>query len=93
MTTNAQTLPTAAYRTGNFSAALTGKKLGTDVMGNSILENEIYDPASATSTGYRTPFPDNIIPMSRLGSGCVKNRGADAAAEQHRAGQQLGAKL
>jgi hypothetical protein len=66
VTTNAQTLPTDAYRTGDFSAALTGKKLGTDVMGNSILENEIYDPASATSTGYRTPFPNNIIPMSRL---------------------------
>ena len=66
VTTNTQTLPTDAYRTGNFSAALTGKSLGTDVNGQNILENEIYDPASATSTGYRTPFPGNIIPTSRL---------------------------
>jgi hypothetical protein len=66
VTTNTQTLPTAAYRAGNFSAALTGKSLGTDVQGQNILENEIYDPASANASGYRTPFPGNIIPTSRL---------------------------
>ena len=66
VTTNTQTLPSAAYRNGNFAAALTGKNLGTDVNGQPILENEIYDPASATSTGYRTPFVGNAIPMSRI---------------------------
>ncbi len=38
------TVPTEAYRRGDFSAALTGRQLGTDVLGRPIMENAIYDP-------------------------------------------------
>src|SRR5271165_6644489 len=65
------TVPTLAYRNGDFSAALTGRKLtGTDPLGNAYYENTIYDPmTTATSSGgvqYRTPFANNMIPTSRL---------------------------
>ena len=63
------TVPTPAYRQGDFSAALTGTSLGTDPRGASILENMIYDPATnAVVNGQtlRTPFPNNVIPQSRI---------------------------
>ena len=40
------TVPTAAYRQGDFSKALTGKALGSDQLGRPLTENTIYDPAS-----------------------------------------------
>jgi hypothetical protein len=45
-----QSIPTAAERTGDFSA----------------FPQLIYDPTSATGTGVRTQFPGNVIPQSRL---------------------------
>jgi hypothetical protein len=45
-----QTIPTAAERTGDFSA----------------FPQLIYDPTSSTGTGVRTPFPNNAIPASRI---------------------------
>ena len=63
------TLPTAAMRGGNFSQILTGRNLGTDTQGNAIMENTIYDPATeqtVNSAVVRTPFPGNIIPVSRF---------------------------
>jgi len=70
------TIPTAAEVQGNFSALL-GKAIGTDpVTGNSILQNEIFDPASEScnSSGActRTPFPGNIIPASRFDPAAAK---------------------
>jgi len=64
------TVPTTAYRNGDFSAALTGRNLGTDGLGRPILENTVYDPSTAR-TGpdgrvYRDPFPSNVIPQGRL---------------------------
>ena len=76
------TLPTDAYRQGDFSAAL-GRQLGIDLLGRPIIENAIYDPLTqrnvaagvldektgriASGTGtVRDPFPNNIIPMGRL---------------------------
>jgi hypothetical protein len=47
-----QTIPTAAERTGDFSA----------------FPQIIYDPTSATGTGVRTPFPNNAIPGNRISS-------------------------
>jgi hypothetical protein len=64
-----QTVPTALMRTGNFSEALTGRALGTNVAGGSIAENMIFDPlTNQTVNGQltRTPFPNNTIPTSRL---------------------------
>ena len=55
------TVPTAAERTGNFSALLAVPGTGASY--------QLYDPASATLSGTtitRTPFPNNIIPTSRL---------------------------
>ncbi|MBI3470981.1 MAG: TonB-dependent receptor [Candidatus Solibacter usitatus] len=63
------TLPTAAMRGGDFSALLTGRQLGTDPSGAAILENAIYDPATASTVNgqiLRTPFPGNIVPQSRF---------------------------
>jgi len=52
-------LPTALEQTGNFS------DLGQLVNGVCQPVN-IYDPATATTTGARTQFPGNIIPSGRL---------------------------
>ncbi len=51
-----QTIPTAAERAGDFSAILPAS--GTNGV--------IYDPTTATGTGVRTPFPNNVIPTNRL---------------------------
>jgi len=64
------TVPTAAYRDGDFQTAFTGRTLGTDPMGRPIMEGEIYDPGTnfTASTGQvlRNPFPNNTIPTSRF---------------------------
>ena len=66
---NIGTVPTDAYRNGDFSAALTGRRLGTDPSGQAILENTVYDPATNSTVNglvVRTPFPGNRIPSSRF---------------------------
>jgi hypothetical protein len=67
---NFATAPTAAYRTGNFSAAeVTASPLGTDPLGRPIYQNEIYDPTTTRVYNgqiVRDPFPNNTIPANRL---------------------------
>ncbi|MGA7234641.1 MAG: carboxypeptidase-like regulatory domain-containing protein, partial [Bryobacteraceae bacterium] len=78
---NAQTgtVPTAAYRNGDFGCALyatttncTGPTVSlTDpTSGYTFLQNQIFDPNSTftDSNGrlMRTPFPNNVIPTNRL---------------------------
>src|SRR5215831_18236218 len=63
------TVPTDAYRAGNFASALTGRTLGTDPLGRPIPEGAIYDPATTRNVNgflVRDPFPDNIIPAVRF---------------------------
>jgi hypothetical protein len=64
------TVPTAAYRGGNFATAIIQKTLGTDPLGNPIIEGEIYDPASNFTAPngkvVRTPFLNNAIPTNRF---------------------------
>ncbi len=63
------TVPTAAYRNGDFSKAITGANLGTDPLGATILEGMIYDPLSVRNVNgqlVRTQFPGNIIPQDRF---------------------------
>ncbi len=63
------TVPTLAYREGNFSQALTGRQLGTDALGRPIMENTIYDPNSTfvvNGVAERNPYPNNVIPMSEF---------------------------
>jgi len=76
--TNLITVPTAAYRTGDFgaAAAATGNKvLGTDVLSRPIIQNSIYDPASQRLVGanlVRDPFPGNVIPTAQLDKVALK---------------------
>jgi len=66
-------VPTAAYRAGDFSSAITavgGKNLGTDPLGRPIIANTVYDPGTrqVAPNGQivTSPFPGNIIPSSRF---------------------------
>lgn len=76
-----QTLPTAAYRSGDFSAISpngtcslcsqlgipTGPLPSRDPAGNQIFANTIYDPLTRNlSAQTASPFPGNIIPKSRI---------------------------
>jgi hypothetical protein len=64
-----QTMPTGGERTGDFSQALVQKTLGTNINGGAILENMIFDPLTEQPVNgqvTRTPFPNNVIPTSRL---------------------------
>lgn len=55
------TVPTAAFRQGDFSALLDKTKVeGTDKAGNTIYKGAIFDPATGNV------FPDNIIPSQRI---------------------------
>ena len=72
--TTAITVPTAAYRNGDFRQALTGRTLtsslpgGTDQLGRAILENTVYDPASDFINGttrFRNPFVNNSVPLAQ----------------------------
>jgi hypothetical protein len=64
------TIPTLQMRSGDFSGILDNRVLGTDVLGRSILENVIYDPATRTTTTngqiVTNPFPGNVIPTNRI---------------------------
>jgi hypothetical protein len=66
-----QTVPTAAYRNGDFSTAITSRVVGTDPaqrdpLGRPMLEGMIYDPRTTRISDdgkvFRDPFPDNKIP-------------------------------
>ncbi|MHB1022673.1 MAG: TonB-dependent receptor [Acidobacteriaceae bacterium] len=69
---SATTVPTAANRTGDFSATLnTGAVLGTNPCdGTPIYAGQIYDPATTRAGAggvlCRTAFPGNIIPSGRF---------------------------
>ena len=68
--TSTTIVPTAAERTGDFSAILTNNVIGTNpCTGTPVYAGQIYDETS-TVTGNgntcRTPFPGNIIPASMI---------------------------
>lgn len=63
------TVPTPAFRKGDFREALTGRRLGTDGLGRDIFENVLYDPTTervVNGVRYRDPYPNNIIPPEKL---------------------------
>ena len=63
------TVPTALYRAGDFSQALTGKILGNDPLQRSSPEGGIYDPNTQRTVGsqvIRDQFPNNQIPAFRF---------------------------
>ncbi|HEY4362468.1 MAG TPA: TonB-dependent receptor [Bryobacteraceae bacterium] len=70
-TTNNQaiTVPIDAYRTGNFSSAITGRSLGNDPLGRALVEGQIFDPGTARTVNgqiIRDQFNGNIIPATRF---------------------------
>jgi hypothetical protein len=69
------TVPTLAYRNGDFQQALTGRNVcpsatpNCDPLGRPILENTVYDPSSQRVVGgqiVRDPFVNNIVPPAQL---------------------------
>jgi hypothetical protein len=65
----ALSVPTEAYRRGDFSAALLRNQIGTDPLGRAIFPNEIYDPATRRVVNGQIvadPFPNNTIPPDRF---------------------------
>lgn len=69
------TVPNASFRAGDFSNNLLvttppDRVLGTSFAGQTLIQNTIYDPATASlnSAGQRilTPFPNNMIPTNRF---------------------------
>src|SRR5690606_33589494 len=61
------TVPTEAYRRGDFSAALTGRVVQTPL--GPIAEGTIFDPLTTRTVNgqlVRDPFPGNIIPANRM---------------------------
>jgi hypothetical protein len=70
--TQQETVPTAAYRQGDFTTATPpgAAPIGTDPVGRPIFQGEIYDPTTNQTAPsgqvYRDPFPNNTIPQSRF---------------------------
>src|SRR6185312_7643312 len=75
------TLPTTAYRNGDFSAispfstnydkslGLPTAPIATDLLGRPIYANEIYDPLTRgvqNGQAFANPFANNVIPQSRI---------------------------
>jgi hypothetical protein len=63
------TIPTLLMRQGNMSQVLTGRALGKDGIGRTLLENTIYDPTTLRlidGVPYTDPYPGNIIPVQQL---------------------------
>jgi hypothetical protein len=71
-----QSVPTAAYRAGDFRQAITNRVIGVDPLGRQMLEGMIYDPATTRTASdgrvFRDPFPNNIIPSNRFDPVAVK---------------------
>jgi hypothetical protein len=62
------TVPTAAYRAGNFASAITGRSAGNDPLGRAMLEGMIFDPKSqrvVNGQQIRDQFPNNAIPLAQ----------------------------
>jgi hypothetical protein len=74
------TVPTLAYRAGNFANLLDGRSftgaLATDGLGNKMMEGMIFDPNSEqlapNGTRVRTQFPLNQIPLKQFDTSAMK---------------------
>ncbi|HEY7334052.1 MAG TPA: TonB-dependent receptor [Bryobacteraceae bacterium] len=72
----AVTVPTPAYRNGDFRTALTGRNLcpasssNCDPIGRPIMEGTIYDPSTQRLAPngqiIRDPFPNNTVPVADM---------------------------
>src|SRR4029079_6565002 len=59
------TLPTLAYRAGDFSAARTTRLVTTDGLGRQVFENTVYNPTTDSigpdGLRYRDPYTNNVV--------------------------------
>src|SRR6185295_7437037 len=77
-----QTIPIAAYRTGDFTCALPGNcapgtphVIGNDPLGRQVLEGMIFDPTTVRTAGgvqVRDQFVNNKIPVTSFDSVAAK---------------------
>jgi hypothetical protein len=78
-----KTVPTLAYRTGNFAGLLSGKPIVdssgsqyVDGLGNKLFEGQIFDPGTETlapnGTRARTQYSLNQIPLTSFDPAAVK---------------------
>ena len=64
-------MPDAEERGGNFSELL-GSAVGTDCLGRTVLQGELYDPTTATANAscpegvVMNPFPSNTVPVASI---------------------------
>jgi hypothetical protein len=61
------TTPIEPFKRGDFSALLTNRQVGTDVMNRPVIEGQIFDPNSTRLVNgipVRDPFPGNVIPAN-----------------------------
>jgi carboxypeptidase family protein/TonB-dependent receptor-like protein len=62
-------VPTPDQRNGIFSSALTGACNGPDPAGQTVCQNQIFDPTSTRTVSgqlVRTPFSNNTVPKSMM---------------------------
>jgi hypothetical protein len=79
------TVPTTAYRSGDFAQAMTGRTLATDPLSRSILEGAVYDPATQRTANGQT-IRDQF-PAGAHGSDSAEGAGDDPFADPARPGQ------
>jgi hypothetical protein len=64
------TVPTLAYRNGDFAQAMTGRTLASDPLNRPILEGAVYDPRTQrlapNGQTIRDQFPSNAIPLALM---------------------------
>jgi len=64
------TLPTLAYRAGDFGAARTNRLVTTDGLGRQVFENTVYNPSTdrveKDGLRYRDPYPNNVVPLTDM---------------------------
>ncbi|MCL5745277.1 MAG: TonB-dependent receptor [Acidobacteria bacterium] len=63
------TTPQPEMFDGDLSRLLTGRRVGTDALGRTVTEGQVYDPATLREVNGQfvaDPFLGNIIPMSRI---------------------------
>jgi hypothetical protein len=65
------TTPVDSFKQGDFSALLTGRQIGTDVLGRPIMDGAIFDPTTSRRVNgvpVRDAFPGNVIPLTMRSS-------------------------
>lgn len=68
-TTLQRNAPQPQFFDGDLSRLITGRQVGTDVLGRPVMEGQLYDPATLRQVNGQfvaDPFLGNIIPKSRI---------------------------